>query len=93
MPAWGEVVKIEILILELELGAEVEGSSPKVYTQIRIGIEGLMDHVPLASRQCHVVSPVGLQQLPAVFPIPLEISEILQTNFFSFPTLHELMND
>jgi hypothetical protein len=31
--------------------------------------------------------------LPAVFPIPLEISEILQTNFFSFPTLHELMND
>jgi hypothetical protein len=93
MPAWGEVVKIETLILELELGAEGEGSSPKVYTQIRIGIEGLMDHVPLALRQCHVFSPVGLQQLPAVFPIPLEISEILRTQNFSFATLHELMND
>jgi hypothetical protein len=41
-----------------------------------------MDHVPLALRQCHVFSPVGLQQLPAVFPIPLEISEILRKQNF-----------
>jgi hypothetical protein len=35
---------------------------------MKIGIEVLMDWVELAQRTYRVLSPAGLQQLPAVFP-------------------------